>query len=240
MTLANRRNFLTSTVGVCLFGRAARAAQFVPKGSGALTKTRRDQMTPAQIIVELKNGNARFRAAKPASRDYLEEQHADAGGQAPAAVVLECIDSRVPAEIIFDAGIGDLFVARLAGNVVDEDVLGSLEYSCAEAGAKAVVVLGHTDCGAVKGAIEDLHLGNLTGLLSKLKPAITATPATGEKSDKNREYVAAVARTNVKLGLENIRRQSAALADLESKKTIQIVGALYDVTTGTVEFLTGS
>src|SRR5262249_20860159 len=160
-----------SAIGICALSRVAGAAQFVPKGSGALTKVRRDQLTPAQVLAELKKGNERFRTAKPAPRDYLEEQHADSAGQAPAAIVLGCIDSRVPAEIVFDAGIGELFVARLAGNVVDEDVLGSLEYACAEAGAKAIVVLGHTDCGAVKGAIEDLHLGNLTGLLSKLKPA---------------------------------------------------------------------
>ena len=137
---------------------------------------------------------------------------------------------------MFDAGIGELFVARVAGNVVDEDILGSLEYACAEAGAKAVVVLGHTDCGAVKGAIEDLKLGNLTGLLSKLKPAIAATDAKGDKSDKNRAYVAGVARTNVTLGLENLRKQSPVLAELETKKTIAIAGAFYDVTTAAVEF----
>ena len=209
----------------------------VAKGSGALTKAHRDQLTPAQVIAELKKGNERFRTNRQAPRDYLEEQHADAAGQAPAAVVLGCIDSRVPAEIVFDAGIGELFVARIAGNVLDEDVLGSLEYACAEAGAKAIVILGHTDCGAVKGAIEDLKLGNLTGLLAKLKPAITATTAGGEKSDKNRTYVAAVARTNVKLGLDGVRKRSQVLADLETKKTIQIVGALYDVRTATVEFL---
>jgi len=227
-----------STVAACGFSRAASAAgQFVAKGSGALTKAHRDQLTPAQVIAELKKGNERFRTGKQAPRDYLEEQHADEAAQAPAAVVLGCIDSRVPAEIVFDAGIGELFVARIAGNVLDEDVLGSLEYACAEAGAKAIVVLGHTDCGAVKGAIEDLKLGNLTGLLAKLKPAITATSADGEKSDKNRTYVAAVARTNVKLGLDGVRKRSPVLADLETKKTIQIVGALYDVSTAAVEFL---
>jgi carbonic anhydrase len=238
MTSSNRRTFLMSTVAACVLGRAGSAAgQFAVKGSGALTRARRDQLTPAQVIAELKKGNERFRTGRPAPRDYLEEQHADETGQAPAAVVLGCIDSRVPAEIVFDAGIGELFVARIAGNVLDEDVLGSLEYACAEAGAKAIVVLGHTDCGAVKGAIEDLKIGNLTGLLAKLKPAITATSADGEKSDKNRTYVAAVSLTNVKLGLDGIRKRSPVLADLETKKTIQIVGALYDVRTAAVEFL---
>jgi len=237
MTMPNRREFLVSTVAACALGRTASAAQFVAKWSGALTKARRDQLTPAQVIAELRRGNERFRTGKPAPRDYLEEQHADATGQAPAAVVLGCIDSRVPAEIVFDAGIGEIFVARVAGNVVDEDILGSLEYACAEAGAKAIVVLGHTDCGAVKGAIDDLNLGNLTGLLSKLKPAIAATNGPGDKSDQNRAYVAAVARTNVTLGLEGLRKRSPVLTELETKKTIEIVGAVYDVTTATVEFL---
>jgi carbonic anhydrase len=227
-----------STVAACVLGRAGSAAgQFAAKGSGALTKARRDQLTPAQVIAELKKGNERFRTGKPAPRDYLEEQHADATAQAPAAVVLGCIDSRVPAEIVFDAGIGEIFVARVAGNIVDEDILGSLEYACAEAGAKAIVVLGHTDCGAVKGAIDDLKLGNLTGLLSKLKPAIAATKGDGDRSDKNRAYVAAVARTNVTLGLDGVRKRSPVLAQLETKKAIQIVGALYEVSTATVEFL---
>lgn len=237
MAMTSRRSFFITAAGVCLASRARLGAQFVPKGSGALTKANRDHLTPAQVIAELKKGNERFRTGKPAPRDYLEEQHADATGQAPAAVVLGCIDSRVPAEIVFDAGIGDIFVARVAGNIVDEDILGSLEYSCAEAGAKVIIVLGHTDCGAVKGAIEDLKLGNLTGLLSKLKPAIAATTAGGEKSDHNPAYVAGVARANVTLGLDSVRKRSAVLKELETKKTIAIVGALYDVTTATVEFL---
>src|SRR5215470_13724735 len=124
MIASNRRTFLMSTVAACALGRTGLAApQFAAKGTGALTKTRRDQLTPAQVIAELKKGNDRFRTAKPAARDYLEEQHADATGQAPAAIILGCIDSRVPAEIVFDAGIGELFVARVAGNIVDEDIL---------------------------------------------------------------------------------------------------------------------
>jgi carbonic anhydrase len=236
MTTLHRRAFLMSAIGAGALGYPANAtAQFAPKGTGALTRAKRDQLTPAQVIAELKKGNERFRSAKPALRDYLEEQHADANGQAPAAVILGCIDSRVPAEIVFDTGIGEIFVARIAGNVVDEDVIGSLEYGCAEAGAKAIVVLGHTDCGAVKGAIEDLKLGDLTGLLAKLKPAIAATTYSGEKSDHDRGYVAAVARTNVRRSVEGVRR-SSVLAGLETKKSIQIVGALYDVATGAVTF----
>src|SRR5262245_20776151 len=238
MTSSNRRTFLVFSVAACVLGRTGFAwPHFVAKGGGALTKARRDQLTPAQVIAELRKGNERFRTGKLAPRDYLEEQHADATGQAPAAIVLGCIDSRVPAEIVFDAGIGEIFVAHVAGNVVDEDILGSLEYACAEAGAKVIVVLGRTDCGAVKGAIEDLKLGNLTGLLSKLQHGIAATDARGEKSDHNPAYVAGVARTNVNLGLDSVRKRSAVLKELETKKSIAIVGAVYDVTTATVEFL---
>jgi len=195
-------------------------------------------MTPGQIIEELKKGNERFRTGRMTRRDYLEEQRSSAGGQYPAAVVIGCVDSRAPAEIIFDAGIGDLFNGRIAGNVVNEDLLGSLEFACAVAGAKVVLLFGHTACGAVKGAIDDVELGNLTGLLARIKPAIAATKFDGEKVSKNAAYVDAVARTNVALGLAQIRRRSPILAELESKGSIQIAGGMYDLTTGLVEFLT--
>ena len=139
---------------------------------------------------------------------------------------------------IFDAGIGDTFNARIAGNVVNDDLLGSLEFACAVAGAKVLLLLGHTACGAIKGAIDDVEMGNLTGLLARVKPAISSTTFSGEKSSKNPAYVDAVARTNVLRGLENIRRRSPILADLEQKKAIQIVGGMYDLTTGIVEFVT--
>jgi carbonic anhydrase len=164
-------------------------------------------MTPSQVIGELKKGNERFRTRKMAARDYLAEKQSSAAGQYPAAVVLGCADSRVPAEIIFDAGIGDMFVGRIAGNVVNDDMLGSMEFACAVSGAKLVLVLGHTACGAVKGAIDDVEVGNLTGLLARIKPAISATKFEGEKSSKNVAYVDALARTNVVLGIENIRRR---------------------------------
>jgi carbonic anhydrase len=194
-------------------------------------------MTPAQVIDELKKGNERFRSGKMAPRDYLAEKRSSAAGQYPAAVILGCIDSRVAAEIIFDAGIGDTFNARIAGNVVNDDLLGSMEFACAVAGAKLVLLLGHTACGAVKGAIDDVVLGNLTGLLARIKPAIPATKFDGEKSSKNAAYVDAVARTNVGLALDNIRQRSTALADLEKKGSIQITGAMYNIANGMVEFL---
>jgi carbonic anhydrase len=206
-------------------------------GSGFLTKEQRDRMTPAQVIDELKKGNERFRAGKTVTHDYLAQKRSTAAGQFPAAVVLGCVDSRAPAEIIFDTGIGDTFNGRIAGNVVNDDLLGSMEFACAAAGAKVVLVFGHTACGAVKGAIDNVELGNLTGLLAKIKPAISATKFDGEKSSKNAAYVDAVARTNVVLALDNIRRQSPVLKDLEKKGTIKITGGMYDLATGMVEFV---
>ena len=213
------------------------SAQVLTRSTGTLTKEERDRLTPAQVIDELKKGNERFRSGKSVSRDYRDQQLASAAGQYPAAVALGCVDSRAPAEIIFDVGIGDMFSARIAGNVVNDDLLGSLEFACAVAGAKTIVLFGHTACGAIKGAIDDVEMGNLTGLLARIKPAISVTTFTGERSSKNAAYVDAVARTNVLLGLDGIRRRSPVLADLEKKGTIQIVGGMYDLATGSVEFL---
>jgi carbonic anhydrase len=234
---ANRRTFLCAATGACAIPHFAfLSMQLAPDLSRSLTKTERDSMTASQIIEELKKGNARFRAAKMTPRDYLGEKRTSATGQYPAAVILGCIDSRVPAEIVFDVGIGDTFIGRLAGNVVNDDLLGSMEFACAVSGAKVVLILGHTACGAVKGAIDDVVMGNLTGLLARVKSAIPATKFDGEKSSKNAAYVDAVARTNVTLGLAEIRRRSSILEDLEKKGSIKITGAMYDLATGAVEF----
>jgi len=211
--------------------------QLVPSLSESLTKEQRDRMTPAQIIDELEKGNERFRTGKMAARNYLAEKRSSAGGQYPAAVVLGCLDSRVPAEIVFDVGIGDTFIGRVAGNIVNDDMLGSMEFACAVSGAKVVLILGHTACGAVKGAIDDVVVGNLTGLLARIKPAIPATKFDGEKSSKNAGYVDAVARTNVTLGIAEIRRRSPILEELEKKGNIKITGAMYDLATGVVDFV---
>src|SRR6478672_1614000 len=213
------------------------SGQVLNRATGALTKTERDGLTPGQVIDELKRGNDRFRSGKSVARDYRDQRRSSASGQYAAAVALGCVDSRAPAEILFDVGIGDMFTARIAGNVVNDDLVGSLEFACAVAGAKVIVLFGHTACGAVKGAIDDVEMGNLTGLLARIKPAISATKSTDEKSSKNAGYVDAVARTNVLLGLDGIRRRSPILADLEKKGTIQIVGAMYDLATGAMGFL---
>jgi len=235
---SSRRGFLGAALGTCIITPITSFSLQLTTGvSASLTKEERDRMTPSQVIQELKKGNERFRAGKMVNRDYLAQQRSTAGGQYPAAVVLGCIDSRAPAEIIFDAGIGDTFNARIAGNVVNDDLLGSMEFACAVAGAKVVLVFGHTACGAIKGAIDDVEMGNLTGLLARIKPAISMTKFDGEKSSKNPSYVDAVARTNVILGLDNIRRRSPILEDLEKKGSIQITGAMYNLANGMVEFV---
>ena len=233
-----RRGFLRTALGACAITPVmSLPLQFGTEGGASLTKEQRDRLTPAQVIEELKKGNERFRSGKMLSRDHLAHQRSTAAGQYPAAVVLGCVDSRAPAEVIFDAGIGDTFNARVAGNVVNDDLLGSLEFACAVAGAKVVLLFGHTACGAIKGAIDDVDMGNLTGLLARIKPAISATKFDGEKSSKNAAYVDAVARTNVVLGLDAIRRRSPVLENLEKKGSIQIAGAMYDLSTGVVAFV---
>jgi carbonic anhydrase len=184
----------------------------------------------------MKKGNRRFRRGEETPHDYLAQQRASAKGQYPAAVILSCIDSRAPAETIMDLGIGDCFNARVAGNIANDDILGSMEFACKVAGAKVVLVMGHTSCGAIKGAIDNVQLGNLTGLLAKIRPAVEATEYTGERSAKNYSFVDAVARKNVELTMTEIHARSAVLAELETTGAIKIAGAMYNVGTGLVEF----
>ncbi len=204
--------------------------------AAAMTQAQRDAMTPGQVIDLMKHGNQRFRKGEKQQRDALAEQRSSAGGQYPAAVILSCIDSRAPAERIMDLGIGDIFNTRVAGNVANEDILGSLEFACKLAGAKVVVVMGHTACGAIKGAIDNAELGNLTGLLAKIKPAVQATVYSGERTAKNYGFVDLVAKKNVELTVADIRQRSPVLAELEAKGSIKIVGAMYRLDTGAVEF----
>jgi carbonic anhydrase len=205
--------------------------------AAALTKEQRDALTPDEIIEAMKKGNERFRSGKMKEQDFLAQKRASAAGQYPAAIVLSCIDSRAPAEIILDMGIGETFNARVAGNIVNQDMLGSLEFACAVAGAKVVLVMGHTACGAIKGAIDNVQMGNLTGLLDVIKPAIAATQYTGERSSKNAAFVDAVAKSNVLQAMDAMRSGSPILADLEKKEQIRIVGSMYDLRTGKVTFL---
>jgi carbonic anhydrase len=202
-----------------------------------LSASERDQLSPADIVAYLKAGNERFRAGKSRVQDYVSQKRASAEGQYPAAAILGCIDSRAPAEILFDARIGDGFNARIAGNIANDDIIGSLEFACAIAGAKVIVVLGHTACGAIKGAIDDAQLGHLTGLLSQIKPAVAAAKYDGDRISKNSAFVDAVAATNVRLTVERIRNQSSALANLEKQGKLLITGSMYRLTDGRVEFM---
>jgi len=233
---ASRRNFLQLTGAASVLGVAGGA--FFPGSARAeaLSQAQRDAMTPEQIIQAMKRGNERFRKGVRKDRNYLAEQRASAKGQYPAAVLLSCIDSRAPAEVIMDLGIGDIFNCRVAGNVENSDILGSMEFACKLSGAKVVLVMGHTACGAIKGAIDNAELGNLTGLLAKIKPAVQATAYTGERSAKNYPFVDAVARKNVELTVADIRKDSPVLAELEAKGAIKITGAMYNLETGAVEF----
>ena len=187
----------------------------------------------------LKDGNSRFLENTRLTRNYRSQVKETSTGQFPFAVVLSCVDSRIPTEIIFDQGIGDFFSARIAGNFVNKDILGSMEFACKLSGAKLIVVLGHTACGAVKGACDNAELGNLTGLLNKLKPAINKveTEEGTDRSSKNSKFVDDVALKNVEIAIEDIKNKSYVLNEMFQNKEIDIIGAMYDLKTGSVEFI---
>ncbi|MFM1808112.1 MAG: hypothetical protein RLZZ242_837 [Bacteroidota bacterium] len=205
-----------------------------------LTAEAQSEITPEIAIQILKNGNQRFLQGVKKKREFATQVKATASGQYPFACILGCIDSRVPIRLIFDQGIGDVFGATVAGNIINEDMLGSLEFGCKIAGAKLVVVLGHTSCGAVKGACDKAELGNLTALLAKINPAIQNIKEPlnpEERNSKNASFVDAVALENVKLTVQNIRTYSNVLRAMEKEGAIKIIGAMYDVASGEVTFL---
>lgn len=232
-----RRVWLKGGMSACAIALLASIGCGPEVAEAALTQAQRDALTPDQIIEMMRKGNERFRSGRMKSQDFLAQKRASASGQYPAAIILSCIDSRAPAEIILDMGIGDTFNARVAGNVANPDMLGSMEFACAVAGAKVILVMGHTACGAIKGAIDNVQLGNLTGLLESIKPAVEMTQYEGERSSKNAEFVDAVARSNVLHTIEVIRSNSSILADLEKKGKMRIVGAMYDLHNGKVSFM---
>jgi len=199
------------------------------------TKQIQDSLTPKDALRILVEGNSRFVQSEKAQRDLQDQVAETSKGQYPFAVVLSCIDSRAPAELVFDQGIGDIFSVRVAGNIVNEDVLGSIEYSCKVAGSKAVVVMGHTKCGAVTAACNDVELGNITALLQKIQPAVDIIKAKGGEMDA--DAVEEVSLVNVGFSIDKIRSESPILSEMERNNEIEIVGALYDVSTGKVEFL---
>jgi carbonic anhydrase len=219
------------------------AVLLFPLGAGAdagvMTAERQKATTPQQALERLLEGNARFLRGEVTERDLLAQVRATAGGQHPFASIVTCIDSRIPAERLFDLGVGDAFVARIAGNFVDEEILGSLEFASAVAGSKVILVLGHTDCGAIKGACDGVELGNLTDTLAQLRAAVEAVPegAFDPRSSKNGAFVAAVTEANVRLTVDEIRRESEVLRGLEQEGKLLVRGAIYDVSTGRVTLL---
>jgi carbonic anhydrase len=193
----------------------------------------------ADCITMLKEGNRRFTENKAINRDLHAQVKETATGQYPYAAVVSCIDSRIPTEVVFDQGIGDIFNARIAGNFVNEDILGSLEFACKLAGSKLIVIMGHTSCGAVKGACDHAKLGNLTNMLAHITPSVDAvkTPEGAERSSKNLDFVNEVAVENVKRTIQKVKDKSPVLNEMYENKEIDIVGAMYDVKSGSVNFL---
>ena len=203
-----------------------------------LTLEEQKALTPDSVIQILKDGNKRFMASDLTARNHSAMVRISASGQFPKAIVLSCVDSRVPVEDVFDRGIGDLFVARVAGNFANEDILGSMEFACKVSGSKLVLVLGHESCGAIKAAIDNVKLGNITAMLTKIQPAVVKSQDfKGEKSSKNNDFVEYVARNNVKNTIAVIRARSPILKEMEDKREIKIVGGYYDLNTGAVIFL---
>jgi carbonic anhydrase len=205
----------------------------------AHTKETQATLTPEKALVLLKEGNLRFQNNSKANRDLLAQVNDTSSGQYPFATILSCIDSRVSAELVFDQGVGDIFSIRIAGNFVNEDILGSMEFACKLAGTKVLVVLGHSSCGAIKGACDDAKLGNLTALISKIKPAVKAVITPEEphlRNSSNIDFVNSVAKKNISMTLDNIRNQSSVLRDMEVEGSIKIVGAMYDINTGLTTF----
>ena len=206
---------------------------------GAVTKSFQEELSPTDAIELLRTGHQRFNENTPLKRSRIALLEDASEGQFPYAAVLGCIDSRVPIEEVFDATIGDLFVARVAGNTVNPDILGSLEYACKYAGSKAILVLGHTSCGAIKGAWAGLEDGNLTGLLAQLKPAVETIRAT-RSDEATAENIDATVAVNVQMVCDRIRQESDILYDMESSGAIAIIGGVYNVATGRVTFLAES
>lgn len=234
--MLSRRHFCCSGViaaSLLTFDRALAADQ-----CAALTKERQAAISPEDALNKLKAGNERFVSRNMQNCDLLEQVRATAGGQFPSAVVVGCIDSRVPPELVFDRHIGDIFSARVAGNIVNDDIVGSCEFATKLAGAKLIVVLGHSECGAIKGAIDGAELGELTQLLAKIRPAVEASKdAPGDHTSKNKDFVLQVAIANAKLASENLTKTSDVLRDLVATKQLKIVSAMHDIATGRVTFM---
>ena len=202
-----------------------------------LTEEEQAALEPDEVIRIFKEGNARFVKNDLTARDHSEQVRKSTNAQYPKAIVLSCVDSRVPVEDVFDRGIGDIFVARVAGNFVNQDILGSMEFACKVSGSKLILVMGHEHCGAVKAAVDGVKLGNITPMLENIKPAVAAVTYDGERTSKNERFVHMVCESNVKNTMEEIRLKSPILREMEENGEIKIAGAVYDMDSGKVTFL---
>lgn len=235
--IPNNTKSLLLALAIALTGFLASAAVHADTASAALTRKAQAAITPAKALEMLKQGNGRFVSGKNMARDFLAQVKQTANGQFPFAAVVSCLDSRIPLAIVFDRGIGDLFVARVAGNFVNDDILGSLEFATKLAGAKLILVMGHTECGAVKGACDAAQLGLLTATLANINPAVRAVQGDyTPRNSGNAKFVQAVAEMNVKLTMQTLRDRSVVLREMIDKGQIDLIGAMYDVSSGKVSF----
>lgn len=234
-----KRILIPTLLGALALGPAASPIALGDDHVEVIDQATQVEMSPDEALQRLIDGNARFVAGESTERDLIAEQKATAGGQYPFAVVLSCLDSRSAPEIVFDQGVGDIFVGRVAGNVVDTNLLGSFEFATAAAGSKLIVVLGHTACGAVKGACDGVEVGNLTALLDEIEPAVDAvdTPLGADRSSANAEFVNRVVETNVRMQVNELLRRSDVVRGLVAEGRVKVVGAVHDLSTGEVRFL---
>ena len=228
----SRRAFVVSTA---LSFAAAGGAQ-AQDACAVFTPGRQKATSPQEALRMLREGNERFVSGKTINCDLMKQVRETSHGQAPFAAIVGCIDSRVPPELVFDQRLGSIFAARIAGNFVNTDIIGSLEFSCKLVGAKAIVVLGHSECGAIKGAIDQAKLGNLTEMLSRIEPAVAATRIEGKRTSKDKKLVQAVADTNARLAARMILDRSPVLKEMADKKEIVVAAAMHDLETGRVTF----
>ncbi|CAA0094369.1 Carbonic anhydrase 2 [Halioglobus japonicus] len=229
---------ITLLLASLAFTTVAVAESPAPRTDRVLTQEEQQGLTPNQVIERLSSGNSRFVNGELTTRNHSSLVRDAAAGQAPKAMILSCVDSRVPVEDIFDQGIGDIFVARVAGNIENTDILGSIEFATKVSGAKLIVVLGHESCGAIRAAIDNVQLGNITALLENIKPAVEAlSDYPGEQTSSNPEFVHLVAEKNVELTIENILEKSPIVAEMVESGEVSIVGGVYDLHSGEVEIL---
>ena len=222
---------------VVLVLTGCQSPQIDPSRPQVQTRESQSAMSPPEALARLREGNARFIAGQPKARNLPAKVRATAEGQYPFAVILSCLDSRAPVELIFDQTIGDVFNARVAGNILNDDILGSLEFACKASGSKLIVVLGHSNCGAVKGAIDNVELGHLTGLLDRIKPATGSVPDNIQpRNSSNKDFVQKTAEGNVRLVMQQIRERSPILREMLEHKTIGMTGGMYELGSGQVHF----